>query len=122
MADSGGRYSAAVEGSRYGGACGLKVTVSTAQPHHLRRVPLGCAEARLGIAAVLSYKDEGWGFVGASAVVNGEIVSEEWFGTEALDGLQFNKAVAQSYELASAIEKAKPSATRSDASVARATR
>ena len=86
MEDSGGRYSAAVEGSRYGGACGLKVTVSTAQPHHLRRVPLGCAEARLGIAAVLSYKDEGWGFVGASAVVNGEIVSEEWFGTEALDG------------------------------------
>jgi leucyl-tRNA synthetase len=35
--------------------------------------------------------------------------------TEALDGLQFNKAVAQSYELASAIEKAEPSATRSNA-------
>jgi leucyl-tRNA synthetase len=35
--------------------------------------------------------------------------------TEALDGLQFNKAVAQLYELVSAIEKAKPSATRSAA-------
>ena len=34
---------------------------------------------------------------------------------EAIDGLQFNKAVAQLYELASAIEKAKPSATRSEA-------
>jgi leucyl-tRNA synthetase len=33
--------------------------------------------------------------------------------TEALDGLQFNKAVAQLYELTSAIEKAEPSATRS---------
>ena len=33
--------------------------------------------------------------------------------TEALDGLQFNKAVAQLYELVSAVEKAKPSATRS---------
>ena len=31
---------------------------------------------------------------------------------EAIDGLQFNKAVAQLYELTSAIEKAKPSATR----------
>jgi leucyl-tRNA synthetase len=35
--------------------------------------------------------------------------------TEALDGLQFNKAVAQIYELVSAIEKSKPSATRSEA-------
>jgi leucyl-tRNA synthetase len=35
--------------------------------------------------------------------------------TEALDGLQFNKAVAQLYELTSAIEKAKPSAMRSKA-------
>jgi leucyl-tRNA synthetase len=35
--------------------------------------------------------------------------------TEALDGLQFNKAVAQLYELVSAIEKAEPSATRSRA-------
>ena len=35
--------------------------------------------------------------------------------TEALDGLQFNKAVAQLYELVSAIEKAKPSETRSGA-------
>jgi leucyl-tRNA synthetase len=34
---------------------------------------------------------------------------------EAIDALQFNKAVAQLYELVSAIEKAKPSATRSDA-------
>ena len=34
---------------------------------------------------------------------------------EAIDGLQFNKAVAQLYELTSAIEKAKPSATRSEA-------
>jgi leucyl-tRNA synthetase len=34
---------------------------------------------------------------------------------EAIDGLQFNKAVAQLYELTSAIEKAKPSATRSKA-------
>lgn len=34
---------------------------------------------------------------------------------EAIDGLQFNKAVAQLYELVTAIEKAKPSATRSDA-------
>jgi leucyl-tRNA synthetase len=34
---------------------------------------------------------------------------------EAIDGLQFNKAVAQLYELASAIEKAKPSATRTEA-------
>jgi leucyl-tRNA synthetase len=34
---------------------------------------------------------------------------------EAIDGLQFNKAVAQLYELVSAIEKAKPSATRSEA-------
>ena len=31
---------------------------------------------------------------------------------EAIDGLQFNKAVAQLYELTTAIEKAKPSATR----------
>jgi leucyl-tRNA synthetase len=35
---------------------------------------------------------------------------------EALEELQFNKAVAQLYELTSAIEKAKPSATRSEAS------
>jgi leucyl-tRNA synthetase len=34
---------------------------------------------------------------------------------EALDSLQFNKAVAQLYELVSAIEKASPSATRGDA-------
>jgi leucyl-tRNA synthetase len=34
---------------------------------------------------------------------------------EAIEGLQFNKAVAQLYELTSAIEKAKPSATRSEA-------
>jgi leucyl-tRNA synthetase len=34
---------------------------------------------------------------------------------EAIDGLQFNKAVAQLYELVSAIEKAKPSSTRSEA-------
>src|SRR5580765_2754193 len=33
---------------------------------------------------------------------------------EAIDGLQFNKAVAQLYELVSAIEKAKPSVTRTD--------
>jgi leucyl-tRNA synthetase len=35
--------------------------------------------------------------------------------TEALEGLQFNKAIAQLYELVSAIEKASPSATRSEA-------
>ena len=34
---------------------------------------------------------------------------------EAIEGLAFNKAVAQLYELVSAIEKAKPSATRTDA-------
>ncbi|HEU4697485.1 MAG TPA: leucine--tRNA ligase [Sphingomicrobium sp.] len=34
---------------------------------------------------------------------------------EAIDALQFNKAVAQLYELVTAIEKAKPSATRTDA-------
>jgi len=34
---------------------------------------------------------------------------------EAIEGLQFNKAVAQLYELTSAIEKAKPSATRDEA-------
>jgi leucyl-tRNA synthetase len=34
---------------------------------------------------------------------------------EAIDGLQFNKAVAQLYELVSAIEKAGPSATRAEA-------
>ena len=34
---------------------------------------------------------------------------------EAIDGLQFNKAVAQLYELVAAIEKAKPSATRTEA-------
>jgi leucyl-tRNA synthetase len=34
---------------------------------------------------------------------------------EAIDGLQFNKAVAQLYELATAIEKARPSATRHEA-------
>ena len=34
---------------------------------------------------------------------------------EAIDGLQFNKAVAQLYELTSAIEKAQPSATRHEA-------
>jgi leucyl-tRNA synthetase len=34
---------------------------------------------------------------------------------EAIDGLQFNKAVAQLYELTTAIEKAKPSATRREA-------
>jgi leucyl-tRNA synthetase len=34
---------------------------------------------------------------------------------EAIDGLQFNKAVAQLYELTSAIEKASPSATRRSA-------
>jgi len=33
---------------------------------------------------------------------------------EAIDGLQFNKAVAQLYELVTAIEKAKPSVTRSE--------
>jgi leucyl-tRNA synthetase len=33
----------------------------------------------------------------------------------AIDGLQFNKAVAQLYELVTAIEKAKPSADRSEA-------
>jgi len=35
--------------------------------------------------------------------------------TDALDGLQFNKAIAQLYELTTAIEKAKPTATRSRA-------
>ncbi|HET7605699.1 MAG TPA: leucine--tRNA ligase [Sphingomicrobium sp.] len=35
--------------------------------------------------------------------------------SEAIEALQFNKAVAQLYELTSAIEKAKPSATRADA-------
>jgi len=35
--------------------------------------------------------------------------------TEALEGLQFNKAVAQLYEFVSAIEKATPSATRRQA-------
>ncbi|HEX8842756.1 MAG TPA: class I tRNA ligase family protein, partial [Sphingomicrobium sp.] len=34
---------------------------------------------------------------------------------EAIDGLQFNKAVALLYELVTAIEKAKPSDTRADA-------
>ena len=34
---------------------------------------------------------------------------------QAIDGLQFNKAVAQLYELTSAIEKAGPSATRTEA-------
>ena len=34
---------------------------------------------------------------------------------EAIDGLQFNKAVAQLYELVTAIEKAKPSASRAEA-------
>jgi leucyl-tRNA synthetase len=34
---------------------------------------------------------------------------------DAIDGLQFNKAVAQLYELVTAIEKARPSATRTDA-------
>ena len=34
---------------------------------------------------------------------------------EAIDGLQFNKAIAQLYELTTAIEKAKPSATRHEA-------
>jgi leucyl-tRNA synthetase len=34
---------------------------------------------------------------------------------EAIEGLQFNKAVAQLYELTTAIEKAKPSATRREA-------
>jgi leucyl-tRNA synthetase len=34
---------------------------------------------------------------------------------EAIEGLQFNKAIAQLYELTTAIEKAKPSATRSEA-------
>jgi leucyl-tRNA synthetase len=34
---------------------------------------------------------------------------------EAIEGLQFNKAIAQLYELTTAIEKAKPSATREDA-------
>jgi leucyl-tRNA synthetase len=34
---------------------------------------------------------------------------------EAIEGLQFNKAIAQLYELVTVIEKAKPSATRSDA-------
>ena len=34
---------------------------------------------------------------------------------EAIEGLQFNKSVAALYELTSAIEKAKPSATRDDA-------
>jgi leucyl-tRNA synthetase len=33
--------------------------------------------------------------------------------TEAIDGLQFNKAIAQLYELTTAIEKSNPSATRS---------
>ena len=35
--------------------------------------------------------------------------------TDAFEGLQFNKGVAQLYELTNAIEKAKPSATRSNA-------
>ena len=35
--------------------------------------------------------------------------------TDSLEGLQFNKAVAQLYEFVSAIEKAKPSASRSEA-------
>jgi leucyl-tRNA synthetase len=34
---------------------------------------------------------------------------------EAIEGLQFNKAVAQLYELATAVEKAPPSATRAEA-------
>jgi leucyl-tRNA synthetase len=35
--------------------------------------------------------------------------------TEAIDGLQFNKAIAHLYELVTAVEKAKPSATRAEA-------
>src|SRR5947209_15607489 len=34
---------------------------------------------------------------------------------EAIGGLQFNKAIAQLYELTNALEKAKPSATRHEA-------
>src|SRR5205085_9808885 len=36
----------------------------------------------------------------------------------AIDGLQFNKAIAQLYELVTAIEKAKPSADRAEAILA----
>ncbi|ACB27144.1 hypothetical protein [Methylobacterium radiotolerans] len=34
----------------------LKVAVSASQPHHLRALPLGRAEARLRVAAVLKIR------------------------------------------------------------------
>jgi leucyl-tRNA synthetase len=60
----------------------------------------------------------------ASSATDGEVEDEELKRKlhktiaavgEAIDGLQFNKAVAQLYELVTAIEKAKPSATRAEA-------
>lgn len=75
-----------------------------------------------GIEGASRFVQRVWRLVTADAAAEGkdETLQRKIHRTvaavgEAIEGLQFNKAVAQLYELASAIEKAKPSATRSEA-------
>jgi leucyl-tRNA synthetase len=75
-----------------------------------------------GIEGASRFVQRVWRFVAADAAGEGEDedLKRKLHKTisavgEAIDGLQFNKAVAQLYELVTAIEKAKPSATRFNA-------
>jgi leucyl-tRNA synthetase len=75
-----------------------------------------------GIEGASRFVQRVWRLVGDSKPVEGvdEELKRKLHRTiaavgEAIEGLQFNKAVAQLYELTSAIEKAKPSATRHEA-------
>jgi leucyl-tRNA synthetase len=75
-----------------------------------------------GIEGASRFVQRVWRLVTANASAEGEdaALKRKLHRTiaavgEAIDGLQFNKAVAQLYELVTAIEKAKPSATRAEA-------
>jgi leucyl-tRNA synthetase len=75
-----------------------------------------------GIEGASRFVQRVWKLASTESVSNGvdEVLGRKLHRTiaavsDALDGLQFNKAVAQLYELTSAVEKAKPSETRSQA-------
>ena len=75
-----------------------------------------------GIEGAARFVQRVWRLATTSSAANGEddALTRKLHRTvaavgEAIEGLQFNKAVAQLYELTSAIEKAKPSATRDEA-------
>ncbi|HEY8592296.1 MAG TPA: leucine--tRNA ligase [Sphingomicrobium sp.] len=75
-----------------------------------------------GIEGAARFVQRVWRLATADLTAEGtdEALDRKWHRAvaavgEAIDGLQFNKAVAQLYELVTAIEKAKPSASRGQA-------